>query len=109
MNEDEKVDKFSSGLKPQVRLEVMKAGPNDLSTAAQIALNVDSAIFGAGLYMQYGEGSSSQRSHDGPQPMDIGAVESQSHYRGKAFRKGKGGKVAKQNKPQQERDRANNA
>jgi len=50
MNEDEKLDRFCAGLKPHVRLEVLKSNPSDLQSATQIALNVDNAIFGAGMY-----------------------------------------------------------
>ena len=70
MIEDEQVDRFCQGLKPQIRLEVMKYGARTMSDASRIALNVDSALFGAGmLRFQPRQGSF------GPTPMDIGNLE----------------------------------
>ena len=70
MNEEEKVDRFCQGLKPQVRLEVMKSGARTMNDASRIALNVDSALFGAGfLNFQTSQGNF------GPTPMDIGNLE----------------------------------
>lgn len=65
MNDGEKLDKFCAGLKPHVRLEVLKAGPANIDAAARIALNVDSALFGAGMY-------TGGQQYTGPQPMEIG-------------------------------------
>lgn len=50
MSEGEKVDRFSQGLKPNIRLEVMKSGAQTMTDASRIALNVDSALFGAGMF-----------------------------------------------------------
>ena len=47
MNEGEKVDRFCQGLKPQIKLDVMKSGAQSINDASRIALNVDSALFGA--------------------------------------------------------------
>lgn len=69
MSEGEKVDRFCQGLKPQVRLEVMKAGAQTMNDASRIALNVDAALFGAGMYQSYGFQSSA------PTPMEIGNFE----------------------------------
>lgn len=71
MSEGEQVDRFCQGLKPQVRLEVMKAGAQTMIDASRIALNVDSALFGAGMY--YHQGNSGLNS--GPTPMEIGNFE----------------------------------
>ena len=98
MNEDEKLDRFCSGLKDEVRLEVLKANPADLNSASQIALNVDSALYGTGLFNKRSYGGVS-----GPQPMEIGNVEGGAHYRGRSFKK------AKKKKTQKEIDLANNA
>ena len=70
MTEDEKVDRFCQGLKPQIRLEVMKAGARTMNDASRIALNVDAALFGAGAFSY-----TPYRSPSGPVPMDIGNVE----------------------------------
>ena len=70
MTEDEKVDRFCQGLKPQIRLEVMKAGARTMNDASRIALNVDAALYGAGAF--------SYTPYQGPSrpvPMDIGNVE----------------------------------
>ena len=96
MNDGEKLDKFCAGLKPQVRLEVLKAGPGSVDDAARIALNVDSALFGAGMFswgFQYA----------GPQPMDIGNLQSNPRDSGRSF-KGK-----KNWREQRKKDIANNA
>jgi len=37
MSEGEKVDRFSQGLKPNIRLEVMKAGAQTMTEASRIA------------------------------------------------------------------------
>ena len=98
MNEDEKLDRFCSGLKNEVKLEVLKANPVDLNAAAQIALNVDNAFYGAGMFSR-----GSQSGSAGPAPMEIGNLENGTHYRGKSFKKGK------KKKTQRELDLANNA
>ena len=46
----EKVDRCSQGLKPNIKLEVMKVGAQTMSDASRIALNFDSALFGAGMF-----------------------------------------------------------
>ena len=69
ISEGEQVDRFSQGLKPQVRLEVMKAGATTMSEASRIALNVDAALFGSGMYQNFGF----QRVT--PTPMEIGNIE----------------------------------
>ena len=70
MNEGEKVDRFVQGLKPQVRLEVMKAGVQSMKAASRIALNVDSAIFGSRMFQNRLHVSTSV-----PTPMEIGNME----------------------------------
>ena len=84
MNEAEKLDRFTAGLKNEVKIEVLKANPVDLNTASQIALNVDNAIYASGMFNR-----SAFLANAGPQPMEIGNVERGAHYRGKAFKKGK--------------------
>lgn len=88
MAEEEKMDRFSAGLKPQVRLEVKKVGQVDFNTASQLALNVYSAIFGAGMFMRYG-GNGGTSGDDGTQPMDIGNVEEGRHYKRETIGKAK--------------------
>jgi len=70
MTADEMIDRFVSGLKPQTRIEVLKANPQDFSTASKIALNVDNAIYNSFASGSW-EGTSLQNSSV---PMDIGNV-----------------------------------
>ena len=70
MNEGEKVDRFCQGLKPQIRLEVMKAGAQNMNDASRIALNVDAALSGASMF------SNQWRARTyAPTPMEIGNFE----------------------------------
>ena len=46
---DEKLDRFCTGLKPQVRLELLKCNSAKAYDAARIVSTVDSPLFGAGL------------------------------------------------------------
>lgn len=75
IGEDEKLDKFVSGLKPQIRIEVLKSNPQSLDEACNIALNVDSAIYGAGLFRGWGSSATSNPASTGGDPMDIGNLE----------------------------------
>ena len=88
ISEAEKLDKFLNGLKPMIRLEVLKSGCDNMNDASRIALNVDSALYGAGMF--HGQNQAGQSS--GPQPMDIGNIQSEPHYRGKAYKGKKKGK-----------------
>lgn len=72
MSEGEIVDRFCQGLKPNIRLEVLKSGVQTMNEASRIALNVDSALFGAGMLgFQYGRNTGSSQYT----PMEIGNVE----------------------------------
>jgi len=72
MNEGEQVDRFCQGLKPQIRLEVMKAGVQTMTEASKIALNVDSALFNS---RKFYASSYSGNSGPVPTPMEIGNME----------------------------------
>ena len=76
MNEGEQVDRFCQGLKPQIRLEVMKAGAQNMNDASRIALNVDAALFGAGMFRPQWPGRFSA-----PTPMEIGNFEQRAKDR----------------------------
>lgn len=78
MSESEKWDRFRMGLKPQVRLEVMKSGKTTFEEAARIALNVDSALYGAGLFSGTPQSGFQKEYGQGPVPMDIGNIERQT-------------------------------
>ena len=103
MSEGEKVDRFSQGLKPNIRLEVMKAGAQTMSDASRIALNVDSALFGAGMFRFQNDGGFPGSQYT---PMEIGNVEQRDQDRSNnacskchkiGCRPWKCGKKAKQN------------
>lgn len=67
----EKWDKFCTGLKYDVRLEVLKTAVTTFDDAAKIALRVDRAIWSAHVpKANEGAGSSSD-----PTPMEIGNME----------------------------------
>ena len=90
ISDDEKLDRFCSGLKPQVKLEVLKSNPATVDDAARISLSVDSALFGAGMYSSCG-GKLPGFGISGPQPIEIGNLEKKgTHYRGRSFRGNKG-------------------
>lgn len=61
-------------MKPQKRLEVLKSGPENVDTAAQITLNYDSAVYGNVMF------TDASASVSGPTPMDIRKVECKPHY-----------------------------
>lgn len=108
MNDDEKLDRFVSGLKHSVKIEVLKASPDNLNDASRIALNVDNALSGAGMFstgrFSYGSNSTTVQT---PQPMDIGNVEGNAHFRGSSFKPKK--KYTSNVDVQRERDLKNNA
>ena len=76
MNASEQVDRFCQGLKPHIRLEVMKAGARTMNDASRIALNVDAALFGSGMLNNQWNNRVS-----GPTPMEIGNVEQRDRDR----------------------------
>lgn len=78
MSEGEKVDRFSQGLKPNIRLEVMKAGAQTMAEASRIALNVDSALFGAGMFRHQSGSPFPSSQHT---PMEIGNIEQRNKDR----------------------------
>ena len=101
MSEDEKVDKFISGLKPAVRLEVLKSGAQTLDEVTRIALSVDSAMFNFGMF----SGSSYGQNNIGPQPMEIGNMETKPTYRNNSYN-GNRNVNNKYSNSQKEKDRA---
>lgn len=77
--EGEKLAEVCAFLKQQVRLEVMKACLVYFYDVARIALSVDSALFGAGMF-------SGSFQYVGPQPMDIGSVQGNSRNHRTSFK-----------------------
>lgn len=56
IREEKKLDKFCSCKKPVVCLEILMPGSENVDNAAPVALNVDSALDGAGM-VSYGHGT----------------------------------------------------
>ncbi len=86
MNGGENVDHFCQGLKPHIKIEVLKAGARSMDEDARIALKVNSAMFGSGMlpFQAQGRPYFDSRS-DGPPPTstEIGNVERQRNPFGK--------------------------
>lgn len=80
MSEGDRVDRFCQGLKPNIRLEVLKAGAQTMNEASRIALNVDSALFGAGMF-NFQQGGGFTRTQYAP--MEIGNIEQRDKDRKK--------------------------
>lgn len=88
MSEGEKVDRFVDGLKYKVRVELLKLNCSSFEECARVALNVDSAIWGArrgqfGNGTLYDDGQPSRVT-----PMEIGNVNSSSQSRTLRNKKG---------------------
>lgn len=79
MAEGEKLDKFTEGLKNEVRLEVMKSQAALFEDSARIALNIDSAIWSANIKPSYNLAMNGTVDFRGPTPMEIGNVQGRSH------------------------------
>lgn len=68
MNVIENLDTFYPDLKPQLRLEVLKDSPANINDTARMALNVDGALFGTGMFSEGFQ-------YDVPQKKNIGTVQ----------------------------------
>lgn len=75
MTGEEKWDRFRMGLKPQVRLEVMKSGKTTFDEGSTIALNVDSALCGIGMFSGHNQNGFRVPSSDVRVPMDFRNIE----------------------------------
>lgn len=94
VGEGEKFDRFVEGLKPTVRMEVMKSTVGNFEDATKIALRVDSALWGLTGQGQSGSASSGSS----PTPMEIGNMQG-----------GTKRPLTEAQKKQREIDRINNA
>lgn len=79
MTDGEMWDRFCTGLKYDVRLEVMKSSVTTFEEAAKIALRVDSAIWG--VTSQVGTSNNETIATQGPTPMEIGNMENSGRGR----------------------------
>lgn len=68
LNDVEKLDNFCAVLKPKVRLEILKAGPDNVNDATRIALNVYRDLFGTCMFSGISQ-------YYGSQSMDIGNMQ----------------------------------
>ena len=55
MNDGEKLDRFLFGLKPNIRVEVLKSDPRSFDEAAHKALCIDSAMFSIRKFNNYSQ------------------------------------------------------
>lgn len=80
INESEKVDRFINGLKYFVKVEVLKNSVSSFEECAQMALNIDSAIWRARITnSEFNANRPTDR--DGPTPMEIGNMNSMNYSR----------------------------
>lgn len=82
--EAEKLNQFLKGLKPLIRLEAPTARCDNVNVASWVALNVGSALYGAGMF--YGLNAFDD---SGPQPTEIRNFQGNRHYRGKSLKRHK--------------------
>lgn len=71
MSDGEKMDRFCTGLKYEIRVEVLKSAVATFDKAASVALRIDSALWTASK----GSGEPSGGQIDSPVPMEIGNFE----------------------------------
>jgi hypothetical protein len=76
LTEDEKKDRFIRGLKPNVRVEVLKSSPQDYVAATRVALAVDNAIFSTRA-IHFPNQVAHQTTHA---PMEIGKLAGSSKF-----------------------------
>lgn len=109
MNDGDKLDQFCTDLKSRVRLEVLRANADTVTDASKIALNVDITLTDTEMLKPGGLGAYAGTTcpSQSSQPMHIGNVEENPHYRGESF-KGKR-KETMTNDLQRQRDLQNNA
>ena len=75
MTEGERLDRFTEGLKYDVRIEVLKSSVNTFDEATRIALRIDDAVWSASK----GRLLKAPPADNKPTPMEIGSVESQNN------------------------------
>jgi Retrotransposon gag protein len=81
ITEEEQLDRFCEGLKPQIKLEILKSNATTLNDAVRVALNVDSALCGMRASASFRNGwQSSVGAETSPSPMEIGNVQSSRTY-----------------------------
>jgi hypothetical protein len=81
ISEEEQFNRFCEGLKPEIKLEVLKSNLNKMNEAVRVALNVDSALYGVRTDVRFRNGfQSSDGAGASPTPMEIGNVQSARTY-----------------------------
>jgi hypothetical protein len=78
MTDDEQLGRFSDGLKPEVKVEVLKSNATTMDEAARMALNVHSALFGMSVSARFQNGAPkiSRGNNSVPTPIELGNVQS---------------------------------
>jgi hypothetical protein len=81
ITDEEQLDRFCEGLKPEIKLEVLKSNAESMNEAVQVALNVDSAFYGTKMDIRNRNGfQRPEFSASSPAPMEIGNVQSSRGY-----------------------------
>jgi hypothetical protein len=81
ITEEEQLDLFCEGLKPEIKLEVLKSNVNKMNEAVRVALNIDSALYGIRTDVRLRNGfQSADGAGASPTPMEIGNVQSSRTY-----------------------------
>lgn len=75
---DEQLDKFCSGLKSPLRIEVLKESPSNMNEASRIALNIDSVIYGSRYFNNHGSNNNSSGLNHGYDAMEMGILSSKT-------------------------------
>lgn len=79
MNEKKKVDPFVVGLKPFIKLKVVKLCPIAFDDASRTALNTENALAGMGIYSFQSYFAANVTSVRTSEPMETENVESTSN------------------------------
>jgi Retrotransposon gag protein len=99
---EEQLDRFCEGLKPVIKLEVLKSNVNKMNEAVRVALNVDSALYEIRTYVRFRNGfKSAEGAGASPTPMEIGNVQSSRTYP-RRQRSNKGSGIISRNPRQQD-------
>jgi hypothetical protein len=81
ITEEEQLDRFCEGLKPEIKLEVLKGNVNKMNEAVRVALNVYSALYGIRTDVRFRNGFQyADGAEASPTPMEIGNVQSSRTY-----------------------------
>jgi Retrotransposon gag protein len=81
ITEEEQLDRFCQGLKPELKLEVPKGSVNNMNEAVRVSLNVDSAMYEVRPHIRFRNSfQSSGGAGASPTPMETVIVQSSRRY-----------------------------